>query len=151
MYTNGYRTLLQALIKLTQYKRCLCLSFPCKSLLMTNSDSVQQHISKQAEFHVHCIISRQIFQIFHVFLHYYLLNVGPSWAMKNLHRTISQRIIFVMKPVRRITNIFLVASCNSSKSNEGIQQIEVCLSFYVKEPPWKNCFNINLSIRLAKV
>ena len=32
MYTNGYRTLLQALIKLTQYKRCLCLSFPCKSL-----------------------------------------------------------------------------------------------------------------------
>ena len=36
MYTNFYRTLLQALIKLTQHKSCLRLSFPSWSLTEPN-------------------------------------------------------------------------------------------------------------------
>ena len=36
MYTNLYRTLLQALIKVTQYNSCLRLSFPFRFLVPTN-------------------------------------------------------------------------------------------------------------------
>ena len=43
MYTNFYRTLLQALIKLTQHKSCLRLSFPSWSLVHTYLPNEYMH------------------------------------------------------------------------------------------------------------